>query len=153
MKKAFVLIAIAALMVCIIPMADSSDAAGTRGTVTGQITGNTQELMVLNNVNVTLYDTETGDTLVITSTDNKGNYSLEYEEGSYSIRYELKGYDTVISDVTITADTSVTKNISMRQNESYFGMDLPHVLMIIGGSLAVVLLIFTLIVRMRLSKR
>ena len=178
MKKAFVLVAIAVLMVCITPTAypsvsagtmaqDGPDdvfgsfshqmavlsTAGTKGTVTGQVSVDTQEPTYLINVTVTLFDSSNGDVLASTTTGNKGSYTLEYDAGSYGIKYELNGYNTVVSDVNIVEDTEVTKNISLKQNQSYFGLDLPHALMIVGGSTAVVLLIFTLFMRMRLSKR
>ena len=124
-----------------------------KGIIGGQVSMSTQEPTYLVNVNVSLLDKSTEEVLATTTTGNKGVYELEYNTGTYNIRFELNGYDTVTSEVTIVEDAVIVKDITLKQNQSYFGFDLPHALMILGGVLAVVLLMFTLFMRMRLSKR
>lgn len=136
-----------------LPVIDYYKMKSAKGTVTGQVSINTQEPTYLINVNVTLFDKSTEKTLTTTTTKDKGIYTLEYDTGTYGIKYEMNGYDTVTGEVTIVEDTEITKDVSLKQNQSYFGLDLPHALMIIGGATAIVLLMFTLFVRMRLSKR
>ena len=66
----------------------------------------------------------------------------------------MSGYDSVTNEVIITADTETKlPNIIMKENQSYFGFDLSHALMILGGAVAVVLLLFTMFVRVKLSKK
>ena len=123
------------------------------GMVKGTVTTNSTEPTYLNGVKVTLYDLKTEENLVITYTSNHGAYSIDYNTGNYGIKFELGGYDTVTDEVTIGKDITTTVNGTLVENQSYFGMDLPHALMILGGALAVVLFLFTMFVRMTISRK
>ena len=135
------------------PTIDYYKMKSAKGTINGQVSINTQEPTYLVNVNVALLDKSSNKVLATTTTGDKGFYSLEYDTGTYSIKYELNGYDTVTSDISIAENMTITKDVTLKHNQSYFGLDLSHALMILGGTLAVVLLLFTLFMRMRLSKR
>ena len=123
------------------------------GIVSGKVSTKTEEPVYLNGVTVTLYDLEKKNELKSTTTGNGGEYSLSYSTGSYVIKFELGGYQSEEMEVTITEETPAIKNATLKETQSFFGVDLPHALMIIGGSLAVILLVFTLFMRLRLSKR
>lgn len=123
------------------------------GTVKGAVKINHAEPTYLNGVKVSLYDLSSGSELVSTYSGNDGQYSIQYNTGDYGIRYELNGYDTVDKKVTIGQGSVVNIDADMKQNQSYFGLDLPHVLMILGGTAAIVLLLFAVFMRYKVSKR
>ena len=123
------------------------------GTVTGKVSTGSTEPVYLNGVIVKLYDINKKNELENTTTSNGGEYSISYRTGEYILTFELGGYKTEEMNVVITEETPTVTNVIMKETQSYFGFDLPHALMILGGTLAVVLLLFTLFMRMRLSKR
>ena len=123
------------------------------GSVTGYVMIDTKEPIYLNNVIVTLFDSETGESLLTTMTSDKGSYTIDYNAGSYKIQFELGGYKTLTNDVVIKQNETTTLNAHLEQSESYFGLDLPHALMILGGAAAITLILFSLFMRMRLSRR
>ena len=123
------------------------------GSVTGFVMIDTKEPIYLNNVSVILYDIATGESLIATTTSDKGSYTIDYNPGTYRITFELGGYKTQSADVTIKQNETTTLNIHMEQGESYFGLDLPHALMIIGGSVAITLILFALFMRVRLARK
>ena len=139
------------------PIGDASSGWFTlkvaEGTVTGKVSTNATEPVYLNGVTVKLYDIDKKNELKSTTTGNGGEYSMDYSTGEYVITFEIGGYQTEEVKVVITEGTPTVCNVTMKETQSYFGLDLPHALMIIGGSLAVVLLLFTLFMRTRLSKR
>lgn len=123
------------------------------GIVSGAVKMDTKGTVFLNNVTVTLYDIEMKKEVISTNTDYHGTYTIEYNTGNYEIRFELNGYDTVTETVTITEGGNYECNATMVKNENYFGLDLAHAMMILGGSAAVILLLFTMFVRVKLSKK
>ena len=125
----------------------------TRGTITGKVIKNTKEPVYLTGVKVSLIDKKTGDVLATDTTDENG-YSFEYYTGSYELLFEMGGYDSEKNEVIIVADTETkVPDIVMKENQSYFGFDLTHALMILGGTAAIILLLFTMFVRVKLSKK
>jgi len=124
----------------------------TRGNVTGKVAMNTKEPVYLTGVKVSLLDSKTGETLLTTTTDNDG-YSITYYTGTYDLLFELSGYESVTNEVTITEAGVKMPDIVMKENQSYFGLDLAHAMMILGGAAAVILLLFTMFVRIRLAKK
>ena len=125
----------------------------TKGTITGKVVKNTKEPVYISDVKVSLLNRDTKEVLAIDYTDENG-YNFTYYTGSYELLFEMSGYDSVTNDIIITADTETKiPNIIMKENQSYFGFDLSHALMILGGTAAVILLLFTMFVRIKLSKR
>ena len=110
------------------------------GTVTGKVSTKAAEPVYLNGVLVTLYDLNTKAELKSTTTHDGGVYSIVFNTGTYGISYELDGYKTEDMEITISEETPLTNNVTMKETQSYFGLDLPHALMILGGAAAVVLL-------------
>ena len=125
----------------------------SEGTVSGKVSTGTDEPIYLNGVIVTLYDLKTKTELKSVTTHDGGLYTITYNTGTYGISYELGGYKTEKAEVTISEEIPTVNNVSLKETQSYFGLDLPHALMILGGATAVVLLLFTLFMRMRLSRR
>ena len=123
------------------------------GKITGFVMIDTKEPIYLNNVTVTMYDIATGENLVTTKTEDKGSYIIEYNPGTYRITFDLGGYKSQTADVVIKQNETTTLNIQLEQSESYFGLDLPHALMIIGGSVAITLILFALFMRVRLARK
>ncbi len=125
----------------------------TKGTITGKVVMNTKEPVYLNDVLVTLFDLSTKKDLASVKTNNDG-YSFTYIPGTYGIRYELSGYETVENQITISESDVPTKipDVVMKESQSYFGLDLSHALMVLGGTAAIILLLFTMFVRIRLRK-
>lgn len=124
-----------------------------QGTVSGKVTMKTEKMIYLTGISVTIFDLATNKNLENTTTNDDGFYSITYDTGTYGIRFEMGGYDTVTDEITIVKGATVDVPAVMVKNESYFGFDLPHALMILGGTTAIILLLFTLFVRARLSKR
>ena len=112
MKRAVVLLAIAAMIVCIIPLVDTSDAATTdvpTGTVAGKVKADTKEPIYISDVRVTLFDLETKkDIEEATDISDNNGYSITYNVGTYGIRFELGGYETLTDEVTITEKVSLS---------------------------------------------
>ena len=102
-------------------------------------------------VRVTLFDLETNEDIK-EATDITGNdgYKITYNTGTYGIRFEMSGYDTVTNRVTIIENTDVQLQATMKENQSYFGLDLPHAMMILGGVTGVILILFAVIRRARM---
>ena len=123
------------------------------GIVKGTVTMSTAEPTYLNGVKVTLFDIDTKKELTSAYTSYHGSYEIEYNTGTYGISFEINGYDTFSSTVTIGEGTTSTSDASLKQNTSYFGLDLSHVLMILGGAAAIILLLFATFMRLRISKR
>ena len=165
MRRAVVLIAIAALFACAITLVDSpgaaegasvsdyhyGDPADPQGTVSGKVSIDTQEPIYLTGVKVNLYDLSTGMDIIETTVFTDGNgYKITYNTGTYGIRFEMNGYDTVTDQVTILENTDVPMSVTMKTSSSYFGFDLPHAFMILGGAAAIVLILFAVIRRARM---
>ena len=155
MKRAVVLLAIAAMVVCIIPLVETSDAATTTdvptGTVAGKVKADTKEPIYITDVRVTLFDLETKkDIEEATDVSDNNGYSITYNVGTYGIRFELGGYETLTDEVTITENTTTPYNAVMKETKSYFGLDLSHALMILGGTVGIVLILFAVMRRSRL---
>ena len=123
------------------------------GTITGFAMLDTKEPVYLNNVTVTLYDIASGTSLLTTQTSDNGSYTINYNAGMYGIKFELGGYNTYSQDIVIGQNETTTLNVKLTQSESYFGLDLPHALMVLGGAAAIVLVLFSSYMRMRLSRR
>ena len=125
----------------------------TRGTIIGKVVKNTKEPVYLTGVKVSLLNKDTKEVLATCKTNEDG-YIFDYYTGTYDLLFEMSGYDSITNEVVITADTETKiPNIIMKENQSYFGFDLSHALMILGGAVAVVLLLFTMFVRVKLSKK
>ena len=124
----------------------------TSGTITGKVVKNTKEPVYLSGVKVSLLNKDTKEVLATDTTDENG-YSFTYATGTYELLFEMGGYDSVTNEVVISETNTKLPDIVMKENQSYFGFDLSHALMILGGTAAVILLLFTMFVRARLSKR
>ena len=126
----------------------------TKGTITGKVVKNTKEPVYLTGVKVSLLNKDTKEVLATYEKTDENGYYFNYYTGTYELLFEMSGYDSVTNEVVITADTETKlPNIIMKENQSYFGFDLSHAMMILGGTAAVILLLFTIVVRVKLSKR
>lgn len=124
-----------------------------QGTVTGKVVTNTKDPIPLNNVKVTLYDLETEADLTSTYTTN-GTYTIKYSTGTYGLKYHLENYIDRESVVTLSdGQTYVMSDIILNEANSWFGMDLPHVMMILGGIIAVVLILLISAYRIKLMMK
>lgn len=124
----------------------------TSGTITGKVIKNTKEPVYLTGVLVSLLNKDTKEVLATCQTNDDG-YSFTYYTGTYELRFEIGGFETVTNEVVISETNTKLPDIMMKENQSYFGLDLSHALMILGGAVGVVLLLFTIVVRVKLSKR
>ena len=124
----------------------------TSGTITGKVVKNTKEPVYISGVKVSLLNKDTKEVLATDTTDENG-YSFTYATGTYELLFEMGGYDSVTNEVVISETNTKLPDIVMKENQSYFGFDLSHALMILGGTAAVILLLFTMFVRVKLSKK
>ena len=128
------------------------DMKSAMGTVTGNVTIESQETIFLNGAKVYLYDLETEKELTKTVTyTSSGKYTIRYDTGTYGIAVEISGYDTVRGTVTINEGETTAFDAQMKSNTSFFGLDLSHVLMIIGGIVGLVLILFATFYRLHLK--
>ena len=124
----------------------------TSGTITGKVVKNTKEPVYISGVKVSLLNKDTKEVLATDTTDENG-YSFTYATGTYELLFEMGGYDSVTNEVVISETNTKLPDIVMKENQSYFGFDLSHALMILGGTAAIILLLFTMFVRVKLSKK
>jgi hypothetical protein len=98
------------------------------------------------NANVVIKSTELS---YSTTTNSDGKYSISCS-GTYSMTISHTGLvDSVVKDIVVTSDGVTTKNVTMETKDwnIYFGMDMPHLLMIMGAAagiagLLIVVLLF-----------
>lgn len=95
-----------------------------------------------------------------TVTDAEGNYSLSsIPAGTYTIRFSKSEFVTQEFQISLSPFESKRIDISLEREEAgglggfIPGFDLPHSLMIVGLALALITLIFSLAVRMRVERR
>ena len=124
----------------------------TSGTISGKVIKNTNEPVYLTGVMVSLLNKDTKEVLAKCQTNNDG-YSFTYYTGTYELLFEISGYDSVTNEVVISETNTKLPDIVMKENQSYFGLDLAHAMMILGGAAAVILLLFTMFIRVKLSKK
>ena len=124
----------------------------TSGTITGKVVKNTKEPVYISGVKVSLLNKDTKEVLATDTTDENG-YSFTYATGTYELLFEMGGYDSVSNEVVISETNTKLPDIVMKENQSYFGFDLSHAMMILGGAAAIILLLFTMFVRVKLSKK
>jgi hypothetical protein len=89
------------------------------------------------------------------TTDSSGRYSMRCISGNYHLTVTHTGLEDVdLGEVEVRGDSVTTKNVTMTviDDKVYFGMDLPHFLMVIGCVFGVSLLAMILIYRSRLQK-
>lgn len=127
------------------------------GTVKGNVVTNTENPTILNGVKVSIIDKENNSVIAYGITANNGEYSITVAKGDYKIRYEIEGYVTYETTVTVY-DESIYDPIKNEQptvkldaeKGEWFGMDLPHALLVLGGIIAVILICAVLFHRFRI---
>lgn len=122
-------------------------------TLYGQITenGNPQE-----GVTVTAQGT---DKVVVGTTDNNGNYSLQLTSDSYTVTFSKKGFDSKQASISLAPfenrllDESITRSMNNNTATYLFGFDLPHSLMVIGLILSLATICVGLFINFRVRKK
>lgn len=114
------------------------------GIVTGHVNGIiSNSTNPLSDVLVT-FSNQTG-TVTTTRTDDDGDYTINIPTGTYTVSFSRGNY--VCDDVTVTVYEMgvATANANMRieLHNDYFGFDLSHFLMIVGGVVCVLIIIIS----------
>lgn len=123
------------------------------GTITGKVTNNSSEPVRLSGVKVTLYDLQT-QTALISTTTNNGMYTITYSTGEYGLSYELDNYNKVDTKVRINdSQTETMQDVKLVEKNSWFGTDLPHILMVLGGVIGLILIVVVSIHRISISRK
>lgn len=130
---------------------DTFCANGAYGTIRGDVTIDADKPILLNGVKITLYDDD-GKEVNYTYSEN-GSYSIKCAVGKYKVVFSLSNYDSVEKEVTVSKNSDSVVDVVMVSNESYFGLDLPHALMVIGGILGLGATVFAITYRIILMKR
>ena len=99
------------------------------------------------NANVDFCRISTPDVVEYTAiTDKNGYYYIEdVNTGTYIVKVYTNGYTAENQVVDVLDGELNVVNIEMKQNDSgYFGYDLPHFLLIMGGIIGVILIVVSL---------
>lgn len=124
------------------------------GTITGKITTDTASPVSLNGVRVNIFDS--ADKIVASGlTADNGQYRIICETGTYKIVAELNNYKTYTGTVTVYDDNlfpgrNEQPDIKLTESQPLFGTDLPHVLMMVGLALSVILIVMVVFHRLRI---
>ena len=114
------------------------------GDVTGRVVTASTTTVALNGATISIKETGTGEVVKRGNTSNGGYFTVkDCPTGTYDITIEMTGYVTYQSTVSIgNGSTTDLREIQLQPTEGWFGLDLAHTLMIIGGAIAVILILF-----------
>ncbi len=87
-----------------------------------------------------------GKQVAYTSTDSRGNYTLEVPTGSYELTFTRGNYhhEAVPVEVIEGKNTIPEVTMELRMDDSYFGYDLVHFLMFIGAGMCILIIIISI---------
>ncbi len=102
----------------------------------------------LNNAEITFTNRDGDKTLKYTTTSERDGYFIlnNVATGSYNVEISMNGYVTIHTIAILQEGQTYTANYSMSidAGKNYFGFDLPHFLMILGGILCAGLIVYSL---------
>jgi len=122
------------------------------GTINGKVT---RDGSPVSGVYVYIHDRNTGDLVKRTTTNNYGTYSVDCRTGEYTVSINNAYYEAPSIDIDLGMEVidGVDFNLVAKEGTTYlFGFDLTHSMMLIGGILGLILLIFAILYRINISK-
>jgi len=124
----------------------------TYGIITGTVTEGSYKI---SGARVDILGKDT-DNIINTAFTKNGSFTItNCPTGTYDVKVTMEGYETYETEITVLADPVVnTIDIQMVSTSSggILGIDLPHFLMIAGGAIAGILIIASVIYRIRMKK-
>ena len=135
--------------------ADGTDCIGvysTYGNITGTVTEGSYRI---SGARVDILGKDT-DNIINTAFTKNGTFTItNCPTGTYDVKVTMEGYETYETEITVLADPVInTIYIQMISTSSggILGIDLPHFLMIVGGVVAGILVIVSVVYRVRMRK-
>jgi len=122
------------------------------GTINGTVT---RDGSPVSGIYVYIHDRNTGDLVKRTSTESDGTYSADCRTGEYTVSINNVYYEAPSVDVELGMEVidGIDFDLIVREGTTYlFGFDLTHSMMLIGGILGLILLIFAILYRINISK-
>ena len=122
------------------------------GTIEGTVT---RDGFPVSGIYVYVHDTNSGDLVRRTTTEIDGTYSVDCRTGEYTVSINNVYYEAPSVDVTLRMEvvSGIDFNLIVREGTTYlFGFDLTHSMMLIGGILGLVLMIFAILYRINIGK-
>lgn len=117
----------------------------TYGDISGRVMNDYDNPIGLNGASIIISEDAEGKNVVKTgTTHNGGHFSLtDCPTGTYYLTANMNGYSSQTHKVTISQGTTTeVPYIHLTQDSQWFGMDIPHALLVIAGGIAAFLLIF-----------
>ena len=121
------------------------------GTIKGSVTNNGNPV---SGVSVYVHDRVTGD-LVARTVSADGKYSVVCRTGDYTVSVSSPYYEAPSIDVDLGMEIKegVNFELTVKPGTTYlFGLDLTHSMMVIGGILGMIMLIFAILYRINIGK-
>ncbi|MBQ7702028.1 MAG: carboxypeptidase regulatory-like domain-containing protein [Candidatus Methanomethylophilaceae archaeon] len=112
------------------------------GDVTGRVITDSSTPVALNGATISIKDSD--GSIVKRANSSSGGYFTvkDCPTGTYAISIEMTGYETYSDSVYIGKGTTTDiREVQLHPTDGWFGLDLPHTLAIIGGSIAVILIL------------
>jgi hypothetical protein len=122
------------------------------GTINGTVT---RDGSPIGGVHIYIHDRNSGDLVKRTITESDGTYSADCRTGEYTVSINNMYYEASSIDVDLGMEVvdGIDFDLIVREGTTYlFGFDLTHSMMLIGGILGLVLLIFAILYRINISK-
>lgn len=135
--------------------ANGTDCIGVYSTY-GKISGTVAEgSYKISGARVDILEKDT-DKIINTAFTKNGSFTItNCPTGTYDVKVTMEGYENYKTEITVLAEPEInTLNIQLEITSSggILGIDLPHFLMIVGGAVAGILIIASVIYRIRMKK-
>jgi len=122
------------------------------GTITGSVKHNTNPA---SGILIYVHDRNSGDLVAKTASEIDGTYNVEVRTGEYTVSINNVYYEAPSIDVDLGREivTGIDFELTVREGTTYlFGFDLTHSMMVIGGIIGLILLIFAILYRINIAK-
>ena len=113
------------------------------GSLTGKVLTKSTTPIALNGATASVKDSFDGSLVAKGVTNGSGQFTIsKCPTGTYTLLIEMSGYDSFEMPVTIGNGTVTdVKEINLALSTGYYGLDVQHIMAIIGGVIAVILIL------------
>jgi len=122
------------------------------GTIKGNVTHNGGPV---GGILVYVHDRNSGDLVTRAFTGGNGAYSVDVRTGEYTVSISNTYYEAPSVDVHLGMEivSGIDFELTVTEGTTYlFGLDLTHSMMLIGGIIGLILLIFAILYRINIAK-
>lgn len=112
------------------------------GSITGRVITDSATPVALNGATISVKDSD-GSVIKRANSSSGGYFTVnDCPTGTYSISIEMTGYEMYTNSVHVgKGSTTDLREIQLHASDAWFGLDLSHTLAIIGGAIAIVLIV------------